>query len=88
MSRPYRCVKKAIKENLGTTGKCGYGLDLNMTVWNYCYFLIYDNDTAVTEKNVLTSRRYMLKYLQVKCHDGSNYFQMVLRCHTSSLKCI
>ena len=46
-------------------GKFGYGLDLNMTVWDDYYFLIYDNDTVVREKNVLISRRCMLKCLQV-----------------------
>ena len=46
-------------------GKFGYGLDLNMTVWDDYYFLICDNDTVVRGKNVLISRRCMLKYLQV-----------------------
>lgn len=27
-----------MKEILGATGEFRYGLDLNMTIWDYCYF--------------------------------------------------
>lgn len=64
-TKPTCCLKQGIKEILGTVWKFGYGLDLNTTVWNDYYFLIYDNDTVVREKNVLTSRGCTLKHLQV-----------------------